>query len=370
VKSGPGEDLFLVSSGIPRYGGFRGPFDGRGLADQGPGGQAEEASLVLAVPENTITRAWLELLPGLAVAAAFALPAAVGLAVVVARYITRPLHELTLASQQMARGSYDVAISTQRADEVGRLAQAFSVMAGKVGEAHAQMRSLVGGVSHDLKTPLTSILGFSQALRDGAVEDEAERRRLSGVLYEEAARLNTRLNDLLLLSELDSGQAMLQREEVDLGAQAEATLARLRPGFEERSLAVSAEIAPGVVASADPAKLERVIENLLDNARKHAPAGSTVGLRAWHEGGAAVLSVENGAPGLQPEEVPRLFERFYRRNRARTSDGSGLGLSIARDLVQLHGGTLEAELAGERLRFSVRLPASDGPRQPLLWKQP
>jgi signal transduction histidine kinase len=373
VENGLGEDLYMVSSAIPRYGRFGGLQGG----DRGPFADPQEEqglSLVLAVPEATISRAWRELLPGLALAAAFALPAAVGLAVVVSRYITRPLHELTVASQQMARGSFDVEISTQRSDEVGRLAQAFSVMAGRLGEAHTQMRSLVSGVSHDLKTPLTSILGFSQALRDGAVDDEAERQRLSTVLYEEAARLNTRLNDLLLLSELDSGQALLQTEAIDLGALASSTAGRLAPGLEERSLRVASELQPGVTASVDVPKMERAFENLLDNARKYAPAGSEVRLRAWQEPGVAAYSVENEAPDLEPDEVPRLFERFYRRNRARTtaengSSGSGLGLPIARDIVQLHGGTLDATLEGGRLRFTVRLPAGEM-RGGLRWEQP
>ena len=343
----PGSDLILISALSSQLGQFR----------QIPPRGAEPYWPVLAVPEETITRAWLGLLPGLGIAAAIALPVAVVLAVLLAGYITRPLQQLTLASRQMAEGSFDVQVSVDRRDEVGRLAQAFSIMAQRVGDAHTQMRTLVANVSHDLKTPLTSILGFAQALRDGGAEDEAEVRRMGGVIYDEAARLTARLNDLLYLSELESGQALLQREEIDLRRLVEGTVGRIESDASARDVRLSIDLADGVTLRADGAKLERALENLLDNARKYTPEGGEIRVRAYLEAGSACIEVANAAPDISAEEVPRLFERFYRRDRTRGgSTGSGLGLPIARDLIELHGGTLEASVADGEIVFTARLP--------------
>ena len=351
----PGGDLILVSSLPSQLRQFR-QFSPRG---------DEPYWLVLAVPESTITRAWLGLLPGLGIAAAIALPVAILLAVVVARYVTRPLLQLTVASQQMAEGNFDVAISVDRGDEVGRLARAFSTMAQRVGEAHTQMRTLVANVSHDLKTPLTSISGFAQALRDGRAGDEAEVRRMGSVIYDEASRLTARLNDLLLLSELESGRMLLQREEIDLRRLVEGAIQRIEPDVTARDVRLTTALADGVTLTADGAKLERALENLLDNARKYTPDGGEIRVRMYVEAGAprsACIEVANTAADVSPDELPRLFERFYRhdRTRARTGgangSGSGLGLPIARDLIEAHGGTLEASLSDGAIAFLARLP--------------
>ncbi|MCH8901411.1 MAG: HAMP domain-containing histidine kinase [Chloroflexi bacterium] len=339
----PGSDLILISALLGRL------------------GQIDEApyALVLAVPESTITGAWLGLLPGLGIAAAIALPVAVLLAIVFAGYITRPLKQLTVASQRMAEGNFDVEVSVDRRDEVGRLAQAFSTMAVRVGDAQTQMRTLVADVSHDLKTPLTSVLGFARALRDGT-GDEAEAKRLGGVIYDEASRLNARLNDLLYLSELESGQALLQRDEIDLARLVQGVVARIEAEVASRNVRLSVELAEGVTLSADGAKLERAIENLLDNARKYTPAGGEIRVRTAVRAGDAFIEVANTAPDISPEELPRLFERFYRRDRTRGGEGgsagSGLGLPIASDLIELHGGTLQASVRDGEIVFEARLP--------------
>jgi signal transduction histidine kinase len=224
------------------------------------------------------------------------------------------------------------------------------------------MRGLVANVSHDLKTPLTSILGFSQALRDGGASDDAEVRRMGGVIHDEAARLSTRLNDLLLLSELESGEALLQRAEVDLKKLVESAVDRIEPEATARHVRLHTQLDGEVTVSADGAKLERAIENLLDNARKYTPERGVLRTRLYRENGHACIEVANTAPDIAEDELPRLFERFYRRDRARAQGGgSGLGLSIARELVELHGGTLDAALRDGQLVLTVRLAANTTP---------
>jgi signal transduction histidine kinase len=347
-----GEGLVLVSSTLPTLQ-FSPPGRGGGAATV----DDTDGRLVLAVPNSTIARAWVSLLPGLGIAALFALPAAVLLAVLLARNITRPLEQLTIASRQMAAGAFDIDVPTGRRDEVGELTEAFSTMAERVGGAHTQMRALVANVSHDLKTPLTSILGFGRALHTGAAPAD-DVARIGGIIEEEAQRLSTRLNDLLLLSEIDSGKAMVESAEIDLSAMLRAIGDRLLSATP--ALAVVYELTPGVTALADPTKLERAVENLIDNARKFTPAGGAIHLRTRTVPDSATLEVANTCDDVAPEELAQLFERFYRRDRARSArvPGTGLGLAIARDLVRLQNGTLAAASNDGLLTFTLSLPSA------------
>ncbi len=343
----PADDLILVSSVA---GNARAP------------AQNDPYGVLLAVPRATIANAWRGLLPQAGIATAIALPIAVLLGILVANYISRPLQQLTLASQSMAEGVYDVEVSVDRRDEVGRLAQTFSVMARRVGETHAQMRALVANVSHDLKTPLTSILGFAQALRDGGAKGDEEARRVGAVIYEEATRLSARLNDLLYLAELESGQLILQRDEIDLSRLVGGALDRFRAGAETRGVDLTAELPAGITVNADGPRIERAVENLLDNARKYTPTGGEIHVRDYASNGRVCIEVKNSAPDVTADELPRLFERFYRRDRTRGNEharaGTGLGLAIARELVEVHGGTLTAALHDEEIAFTISLPAA------------
>ncbi|HSP54445.1 MAG TPA: HAMP domain-containing sensor histidine kinase, partial [Dehalococcoidia bacterium] len=211
VEGSPGSDLVLIASS-------RTPFPGDTITIIGGIPYVLRYSLLLAVPEVTLTHAWLDLLPALGIAAGIAVPVAVLLAILVASYITRPLEQLTTASRAMASGTFDVSVSVDRGDEVGRLARAFTDMAERVGQAQTKMRALVGNISHDMKTPLTSIIGFSQALRDDEKMSISESQRMAAIIHEEAQRLNARLNDLLYLSEIESGQVVLQRDVVDMSS--------------------------------------------------------------------------------------------------------------------------------------------------------
>lgn len=319
--------------------------------------------LVIGVPEGTITHAWLSLLPALGIAAAIALPVAVLLAVLLAAYITRPVKQLTLAAGQMAEGSFEIDVPVARNDELGDLTRAFDTMARRVGDTQSQMRSLVANVSHDLKTPLTSILGFARALHTGAATGP-DAARAGAIIEEEAVRLAHRLDDLLLLSEIDSGKAVVDHDEIDLGRLAADVVRRLLPPGAERPYGVETQVPEGVVAVADGPKLERVVENLVDNARKFTPAGGRIAVRAVPANGThrALLEVANTADEPASGDLERLFERFYRADRNRSArNGSGLGLAIAKDLVTLQGGSLDANWQDGMLVFRVQLP-TDAPQ--------
>ncbi len=350
-KGSTGEDFVMVMA-LPSISGH-----GRGV----PSVEEEPYWLILAIQKDTITSAWRGLLPQLGLAAIIALPIAVVLASVLASYISRPLQQLTTASQLVAEGNYDVQVDIDRRDEVGRLAQSFSTMARRVGETHSQMRALIANVSHDLKTPLTSILGFAQALRDERSADSATVEHMGNVIYDEAARLNARLNDLLYLAEIESGQSVLQHDEIDLRRLIETSVQRIESDVKQRGVDLNVELTDATI-SGDGAKLERAVENLLDNARKYTPGGGEIDVRMSPNGQRVTIEIANTARDVSTDELPRLFERFYRRERLRGEDGarsgSGLGLAIARDLVELHGGALDAALRDGQLAFTMTLPVT------------
>ncbi|MGH2633324.1 MAG: HAMP domain-containing sensor histidine kinase [Tepidiformaceae bacterium] len=346
----PGSGLVMVTSSLPIF-----EIDGKqGALPVKPvvGGQ-----IVLAAPVSTLAHAWVSLLPGLGIAAGIALPVAVLLGLLLAQYITRPVKDLTFASQQMAEGRFDVHVPTGRRDELGDLAEAFATMARKVGGSQAQMRMLVANVSHDLKTPLTSILGFAQALNTGAAPTE-DAARIGGIIEEEANRLATRLNELLYLSEIDAGATVVAAEAVELSRLTTAAVERLLPASTARQFTLSTAITTDVIAIADAAKTERIVENLLDNARKFVTAGGDVSIKTYVAGTNAVVEVGNSCDDIAPDELSRLFDRFYRRDRTRNRkmQGSGLGLSIARDIARLQGGELTAAAGPGRVTFRLSLP--------------
>jgi signal transduction histidine kinase len=314
--------------------------------------------IVLAVPEATVARAWRDLLPGLLWAGAISLVISLIVAALLARSIARPLVALTRASEAMARGQFEHDIPVRRNDEVGRLAKAFNIMAREVGRGHTQMRALIANVSHDLKSPLTSILGFSQALRDRDVEGAEVVAETGGIIHDEAERVQLLVDDLLFLSEIESGQVPLLHDAVDLSVLARRCVRRFAPRLEAKGIAVTVDAANGLIVRGDAAKLERILDNLLDNAVKYAPSGAAVTVRV-SDGDAVVVTVHNSGSYIPPEELPRIFERFYRRERARSGPqrGSGLGLAIARELAELHGGTLTAESDADGTTFRLRLPA-------------
>ena len=320
--------------------------------------------IVLAVPAATVAGAWRDLLPGLLWAGAIALVVSLVVAWLLARSIARPLVALTRASEAMARGRFDHDIPVRRKDEVGRLAQAFNVMAREVGRSHMQMRALIANVSHDLKTPLTSILGFAQALRDGTVEEPAAVAETGAIIHDEAQRVQALVEDLLFLSEIESGQVPLLADPVDLSVLTARSTRRFSSLFEERGIALTVSAAGdgdgvGLTVRGDAAKLERILDNLLDNALKYTSRGERVVVSA-SGGDEVTVSVFNSGSFIPPEELPRIFERFYRLDRARSGAqrGSGLGLAIARELAELHGGSLEATSDAEGTTFRLRLPAA------------
>ncbi|MEX1254821.1 MAG: ATP-binding protein [Dehalococcoidia bacterium] len=316
---------------------------------------------LVAVPEQEITSAWRDVIPQLVIAGAAALLASVAAALLVSRSISRPLARMTRAAQEMARGNYDQKLDLRREDEVGRLSQAFDVMAGEVSHSHQMMRDFLANVSHELKTPLTSIQGFSQAMEDGAISSEEEYRDAAHIINEESQRMRGLVDDLIDLSRLESGQAVIERAAVDPGEVLRSSARRFQRQAKEKGVDLGVDLADLPRIEGDGRRLEQVFSNLIDNAIRHTPEGGAVSVRAEAPDGVVRVTVHNSGSYIPPEDTQRVFERFFQldRNRSSGNGGSGLGLAIARELVQAHRGSIVAHSDREAgTEFIVALPVT------------
>lgn len=263
-----------------------------------------------------------------------------------AQAVTRPVRALTGAAQAVAGGQLDAQVPETSRDELGQLSRAFNEMTRRLQEARRVQTDFVANVSHELRTPLTSIKGMVETLRDGAADDVEVRDRFLATVESETDRLIRLVNDLLLLSRLDAGALALHRRPVDLFELVQVAVERLAPQARARGVTVRAECDEAVpFVPADPDRLAQVLVNLLDNAIKYSPADGVVTVRVRQAGPDLQVEVRDQGPGIPEADLARIGERFYRADKARTraEGGSGLGLSIARALVEAHGGELRLE---------------------------
>jgi signal transduction histidine kinase len=275
----------------------------------------------------------------------------------------------------MAAGNLDPHLTLpETTDEVGRLSKAFTTMAREVARSHRAMRDLLANVSHDLRTPLTSISGFAGALVDGTLSGPEGAREAGRVIGEEAERMRRLVEDLLYLGKIESGDLALQRDPVDLSELARAAQARFLFRAQEGGITFDVQAAEPVVIQGDAHRIGQVLDNLIENAFKYTPPTGSVSVSVALESAAAkpqgsgrnarptqtaVLTVHNTGSYIPPEEAERVFERFYQIDRARAGQrGSGLGLAIAREIVQAHGGRIDLHSTVEGgTTFTVRIPA-------------
>jgi signal transduction histidine kinase len=316
--------------------------------------------LRMLVPESNIDGAWTALLPKLFFPSMLALFASGVIAYLLARSIAEPVAEVTRASEAMARGQYDQQIPVEGRDEIGRLAASFNAMAYQVSRSHKMMRDLLANVAHELKTPLTSIQGFSQALLDGTARTPEEQHQAARIINDEADRMRRLVEDLLYLSQLESGQLRMDMGDVEVPALLRDAAERVTWQLRDTETRFRLNIAPGLpVITGDIRRLEQVLANLLDNAVRHTPAGGTITLQGEERNHHVILSVHNTGSYIPPEALSRVFERFYRADTHRSRDGrhGGLGLSIASEIVAAHGGAIEASSNPETgTEFRVLLP--------------
>ena len=283
---------------------------------------------------------------------------ALALVQVLATGMTSPLREMAAAAGRMAGGDWEQRVRDTSADEVGDLARAFNAMAAELAAVDRMRVDLVANVSHELRTPLAALQAGLENLVDGVEQPDAA---LLGSMLLQTERLGRLVAQLLDLSRLEAGSVALRRGWVELGPLLEAVAAEARLHAPGRAIEVGTEPAD-LRASVDADRLHQVLTNLTANALRHGPPDRPVTLTAAGEAGALLLTVADEGPGIPPGEAERVFERFYRADQARpgAAGGAGLGLSIARWIVDLHGGDIRPDPSRTSgCAMVVRLPTDE-----------
>ncbi len=291
---------------------------------------------------------------------------AVIVSVFASRQVVAPVKEMMKATQRIAEGHYEERvhvtgnIAREEQDELGQLALRFNQMADRLEKTETLRRQLIADVAHELRTPLTVLQGSIEGLLDGVLLAEGETLQ---PMYNEVARMRRLVDDLQELSRVEAGAYALNLRPVPVEKLVEDTVARLGRQFDEKGVELVIEIDPDLPKiSADQDRIEQVLLNLVGNALQYTPAGGKVWIRARHQGNEVRVSVTDAGIGIPAEHLPHLFTRFYRvdRSRSRAGGGSGIGLTIAKFLVEAHGGQIEAHSAGpgQGSTFTFTLPTA------------
>jgi two-component system OmpR family sensor kinase len=290
----------------------------------------------------------------LLIAGILALIASVAIGYGGAWLFARRIRRLEHAAERIAAGHFDEPVVDRGADEIGELAAAFDRMRLRLAQLDHARREFVANASHELRTPLFSIAGSLELLADEALDDET-RVEFIATMREQVERLTRLAADLLDLTRLDAGRIAAEAEPIELEAIARVLGDEFRGVAQARGHRLDVDSGDGVRAVGDEQWVLRAGRALVENALVHTPPGTVVRLRVSHDGEHARLSVEDDGPGIPPEHLEHVFDRFYRVDGARAS-GSGLGLAIARELTELMGGSVEAVSRPGKTAFTVALP--------------
>ncbi len=286
-----------------------------------------------------------------------------------ARTITRPLRALTLATEKMAGGDLNQRVEVNSTDEIGELGNSFNRMSEQVSRANLLRKQMTADIAHDLRTPLTVISGYVESIRDGDLAPTPERLE---TIHTEIQRLQSLVEDLRLLALTDAGELRLNLQSLSVKDLLEGVATSFKLSAQQKGIELSVDVAQGLPAvRADEGRLNRVLGNLVGNALRHTPQGGRVMLRAgiipltpgpspkYRRGESLTISIEDTGEGISTTDLPHIFDRLYRADKSRTEAddaSSGLGLAIAKALVEAHGGRIWAESdVGRGTRMVVEL---------------
>jgi two-component system sensor histidine kinase BaeS len=279
------------------------------------------------------------------------------LGILLARTLTRPIRELTTATQAIAQGRLGEQVTVRARDELGQLATAFNHMSADLARASELRRQMTADVAHELRTPLSLILGYTESLSDGKLPASQE---TFDIMHDEAQHLNRLVDDLRSLSLAEAGELPLACQNVAPRSLLERVAAAHAPKAERRGIVMHVEAAPDLPEiHVDAGRMAQVLENLVSNALRYTTAGGRITLSADVQDKKVRLRVADTGSGIAPDDLPCVFDRFYRsdKSRQRTESESGLGLAIAKSLVEAHGGSISVESRlGEGTTFTVALP--------------
>jgi signal transduction histidine kinase len=341
------------------------------LGAGGPGAQGKALAIVVPPKRFPLLARYL---PRLLLVAAISLAIASLAGYLLSRRIAAPVDRLTVAANSMAEGRLEQEVAGEGPDELGRLVATFNTMSRRVAATARSQRDLLANVAHELRTPLTSVQGYALALRDGVIEDRAERERALATIGRESERMANLIGQLLDLARLESGQTRLNLRPVATAPLLDRVGERFQPLASQMgvSLHVAGDTRLGIQGDED--RLVQILSNLVDNAIRHTPPGGHVKLEATSNlvlnGRTASeirLTVADTGVGIPPERLAHIFDRFDRGTLdSADSSGFGLGLAIVRELVSLHGGAIRvSSQPGHGTTFAVDLPAAPTATQPV-----
>ncbi len=294
-------------------------------------------------------------LVGVVAAGLVAVAASVG----VALSITRPLAQMVEAARRIAAGSYGQRVDYRARDEIGEFSEAFNQMAAQLEATERLRAELLATIAHELRTPLTNIQGYMEGLMDGVIEEDPA---TYDMVRREAGRLARLVGNIQHLSRLEAGAERFAPQPLDLPAAIQTAEMSIRPQFEEKGVVLGSGAPDDLPAVwVDPDKLQQVLLNILTNACRYTPPGGQVTITASQAAGHLLVSVRDTGVGIPPEDLPHIFERFYRveKSRSSTGGGTGIGLAVARAVIEQSGGSISVESTlGKGTTISFTLPVA------------
>ena len=277
---------------------------------------------------------------------------------IIVRSFNRDIGRLIGATRRVAEGDLDFELPAKGNDEIASLTRSLDSMRKNLKESIARRSRFLMGVSHDLKTPLTSIKGYLEAISDGLADDPGKLTRYLSVIGDKSKALEERIAKLIDYVKMETGDWRMSQEEIDLAVffSEIAGMYREDASVFKRSFVSDLRVPAGARTTADRALFLRCFENLFDNAVRYSGEGDTITLSALHEGGEVLVTFQNTGAGIETQELHRVFEPFYRGTRSRREEGSGLGLSIVKSIVDAHGWNIDIESTpGEMTALTIRI---------------
>ncbi len=272
--------------------------------------------------------------------------------------ISSPIKEMEIAARKLSEGEDSEDIHANTDDEIGRLAETFNSMKRQLAETEKIRNSFIASVSHDLRTPLTSINGFVDGILDGVIKAEDYPKYFS-IIKSETSRLNRLTSDILQTAKIQSGKMELERHEIPAGKLLKSVAENMKALIDEKSISIEIECGEDEIVNADEDRLYQVLENIVGNSIKFTGRGGEIFLKAESTQNGTVFSVKDTGEGIPEGDLDRIFEKFYRADESRNAanGGSGLGLNIAKTLVELHGGSIRAvSSAGDGAEIIFDIP--------------
>ena len=346
------------------HGGSSALFGGTGIVAAVPirsQGQVNGA-VVLFRSETTVVSAFDHVEWLLVLAALGGVLVSLGLTVILSKRIANPLQQMSKVAQEMTNGNYKAKVPVTGQDEVARLGEAINTLAANLNHLDTSRKAFLADVAHELRTPMSYIQGYSQVLDQGLFETEDEERQYVRIIHDEAKRLQSLVNDLFVLAQGDAQMLAMDKQSIEISELIVSVVERMRKEAEDKGIDIKILGSDDIVLNADSARLEQVLVNLVDNAIRYTPPEGHIQLRLRKSGAFAEVTVSDTGVGIPKNDLPHIWERMYRieKSRSRERGGTGLGLAIVKQIVEAHGGTVDAQSEENRgTTITVRIPISN-----------